>query len=56
MPFVGLRLPQYRVAQVTVDADHAFGRPRLTRGGKRVDDVNSSLTAALGALSVQSQT
>jgi uncharacterized protein (DUF433 family) len=34
-----IRLPQYRVAEVTVDADHAFGRPRLTRGGAKVDDV-----------------
>lgn len=28
-----------RVAEVTVDPDHAFGRPRLTRGGAKVDDV-----------------
>jgi uncharacterized protein (DUF433 family) len=34
-----IRLPQYRVAEVTVDPDHAFGRPRLTRGGAKVDDV-----------------
>ncbi len=32
-------LPQYRVAEVTVDPDHAFGRPRFTRGGASVDDV-----------------
>jgi hypothetical protein len=23
-----IRLPQYRVAEVTVDPEHAFGRPR----------------------------
>jgi uncharacterized protein (DUF433 family) len=34
-----IRLPQYRVAEVTVDPEHAFGRPRLTRGGTNVDDV-----------------
>lgn len=34
-----IRLPQYRVAEVTVDPDHAFGRPRLARGGAEVDDV-----------------
>lgn len=34
-----IRLPQYRVAEVTVDPDHAFGRPRFTRGGASVDDV-----------------
>jgi uncharacterized protein (DUF433 family) len=34
-----IRLPQYRVAEVTVDPEHAFGRPRLTRGGTKVDDV-----------------
>jgi uncharacterized protein (DUF433 family) len=34
-----IRLPQYQVAEVTVDPDHAFGRPRFTRGGASVDDV-----------------
>lgn len=34
-----IRLPQYRVADVTVDPDHAFGRPRMARGGAEVDDV-----------------
>jgi len=34
-----IRLPQYAVAQVTVDPDHAFGRPRFTRGGGSVGDV-----------------
>lgn len=34
-----IRLPQYRVAEVTVDPNHAFGRPRLARGGAEVDDV-----------------
>lgn len=34
-----IRLPQYRVAEVTVDPDHAFGRPRLARGGAEVEDV-----------------
>jgi uncharacterized protein (DUF433 family) len=34
-----IRLPQYRVAEVTVDPDHAFGRPRFTHGGASVDDV-----------------
>lgn len=34
-----IRLPQYRVAEVTVDPDHAFGRPRFARGGAGVDEV-----------------
>jgi uncharacterized protein (DUF433 family) len=34
-----IRLPQYRDAEVTVDPDHAFGRPRFVRGGAGVDDV-----------------
>jgi uncharacterized protein (DUF433 family) len=34
-----IRLPQYAVAEVTVDPDHAFGRPRMARGGAEVDDV-----------------
>lgn len=34
-----IRLPQYGIAEVTVDPDHAFGRPRFTRGGASVDDV-----------------
>jgi uncharacterized protein (DUF433 family) len=34
-----IRLPQYAVAEVTVDPNHAFGRPRFTRGGASVDDV-----------------
>lgn len=34
-----IRLPQYRVAEVTVDPDHAFGRPRMARGGAEVDNV-----------------
>jgi uncharacterized protein (DUF433 family) len=34
-----IRLPQYRVAEVTVDPDHAFGRPRFAHGGASVDDV-----------------
>lgn len=34
-----IRLPQYQAAEVTVDPDHAFGRPRFTRGGASVDDV-----------------
>jgi uncharacterized protein (DUF433 family) len=34
-----IRLPQYTVADVTVDPDHAFGRPRFTRGGAGVVDV-----------------
>ena len=34
-----IRLPQYRVAEVTMDADHAFGRPRFARGGVGVADV-----------------
>jgi uncharacterized protein (DUF433 family) len=33
------RCPQYRVAEVTVDADHAFGRPRFAHGGAALDDV-----------------
>lgn len=34
-----IRLPQYRVADVTVDPDHQFGRPRFTHGGSAVDNV-----------------
>jgi uncharacterized protein (DUF433 family) len=34
-----IRLPQYKVAGVTVDPDHACGRPRFARGGAGVDDV-----------------
>lgn len=34
-----IQLPQYRVAEVTVDPDHAFGRPRMARGGAEIDDV-----------------
>ena len=26
-----IHLPQYRVADVTIDPDHAFGRPRFAR-------------------------
>lgn len=34
-----IHLPQYRTADVTVDPDHAFGRPRFVRGGAVLDDV-----------------
>jgi uncharacterized protein (DUF433 family) len=34
-----IRLPQYRLADVTVDPDHSFGRPRFAVGGAAVDDV-----------------
>ncbi len=34
-----IHLPQYRVADVTIDPDHAFGRPRFARGGAGLDDV-----------------
>jgi uncharacterized protein (DUF433 family) len=34
-----IHLPQYCVADVTLDPDHAFGRPRFTRSGARLDDV-----------------
>jgi uncharacterized protein (DUF433 family) len=34
-----IHLPQYRVADVTVDPDHAFGRPRFARGGAGLDEV-----------------
>lgn len=34
-----IHLPQYRVAEVTVDPDHAFGRPRFARGGAGLADV-----------------
>ena len=34
-----IRLPQYKVAEVTVDPDHAFGRPRFANGGASVDDA-----------------
>jgi len=40
-----IHLPQYRVAEVTVDPDHAFGRPRFTRGGAGLDDVIDLLRA-----------
>jgi uncharacterized protein (DUF433 family) len=34
-----IRLPQYKVAEVTIDPDHGFGRPRFAHGGISVDDV-----------------
>lgn len=34
-----IQLPQYRVADVRIDTDHAFGRPRFARGGAKVEDV-----------------
>jgi uncharacterized protein (DUF433 family) len=34
-----IRLPQYRTADVTVDPDHGFGRPRFAHSGAAVDDV-----------------
>ncbi|HVT70920.1 MAG TPA: DUF433 domain-containing protein, partial [Trebonia sp.] len=34
-----IRLPQYAVAEVTIDPDHGFGRPRFTHGGAGVEDV-----------------
>ncbi|POM26099.1 hypothetical protein BTM25_04870 [Actinomadura rubteroloni] len=34
-----IRLPQYRVADVRIDADHSFGRPRFARGGAKLEDV-----------------
>jgi uncharacterized protein (DUF433 family) len=34
-----IRLPQYQIADVTVDPDHSFGRPRFAHGGAAVDDV-----------------
>jgi uncharacterized protein (DUF433 family) len=34
-----IRLPQYRGSDVTVDPDHAFGRPRFAHGGVAVDSV-----------------
>jgi uncharacterized protein (DUF433 family) len=34
-----IRLPQYRVSEVTVDPDHDFGRPRFAHGGSAVDNV-----------------
>jgi uncharacterized protein (DUF433 family) len=34
-----IRLPQYQVSEVTVDPDHAFGRPRFAHGGTAVDNV-----------------
>jgi uncharacterized protein (DUF433 family) len=34
-----IRLPQYKVAEVTVDPDHAFGRPRFVHGGASIEDV-----------------
>ncbi|MCO5989375.1 DUF433 domain-containing protein [Actinoallomurus spadix] len=34
-----IRLPQYRVADVLIDAEHAFGRPRFAHGGAKLEDV-----------------
>ena len=34
-----IQLPQYKVADVTIDPDHAFGRPRFAHGGISVVDV-----------------
>jgi uncharacterized protein (DUF433 family) len=34
-----IRLPQYRIADVTVDPDHSLGHPRFARGGASVNDV-----------------
>lgn len=34
-----IRLPQYWAAEVTIDPDHGFGRPRFSRGGASVEDV-----------------
>lgn len=34
-----IHLPQYSVAEVTIDPDHAFGRPRFAHSGAGVDDV-----------------
>ncbi len=34
-----IRLPQYQVAEITVDPDHGFGRPRFVHGGARLEDV-----------------
>ncbi|MFG3441542.1 DUF433 domain-containing protein [Nonomuraea sp. NPDC047897] len=34
-----ITLPQYRVAEVTIDARHAFGRPRFARGGAKIEDA-----------------
>ncbi|GIH27136.1 putative antitoxin VapB45 [Acrocarpospora phusangensis] len=34
-----IALPQYRVAEITVDAEHGFGRPRFARGGAKLEDV-----------------
>src|SRR5437588_11788084 len=34
-----IRLPQYRVSEVTIDPDHEFGRPRFAHGGSAVDNV-----------------
>jgi uncharacterized protein (DUF433 family) len=40
-----IRLPQYDVAEVTVDPDHSFGRPRMNRGGAEIDDIVDLLQA-----------
>ena len=34
-----IRLPQNRISEVTIDPDHAFGRPRFVHGGSAVDNV-----------------
>jgi uncharacterized protein (DUF433 family) len=34
-----IRLPQFRIAQVTIDPGRAFGRPRFSHGGAGLDEV-----------------
>jgi uncharacterized protein (DUF433 family) len=34
-----IRLPQYQAADVLIDAEHSFGRPRFARGGAKLEDV-----------------
>lgn len=43
-----ITLPQYRVAEVSVDAEHAFGRPRFLRGGAKLEDVLDLFQAGEG--------
>lgn len=50
-----IRLPQYRLAEVTVDADHAFGRPRFVRGGAEVANVAGLCLAGEAAETVAAE-
>jgi hypothetical protein len=40
-----IRLPQYRVVEVTVDPDHALGWLRMAHGGAEIDSVTDLFLA-----------